>query len=300
MPQIQVPSADVISEPHTNVSTPSRRICFKEPGMGDELQPRLTRAPTPYPKDLQRYERSVNNMLRKNREAKSHSVNLNVDQNIPQIKEAKVMPMKPNIDVLSGEDSGDRANIVLENFDNCGPSHSEMTGMMSYRDSIVSSEGHHNEGDIVAEEMKKLPGPPPYHIAAIYSKNAQFFNNVTKNDVSEDMLEGGKLTSMDRPRHFIQDQPINILMPQPQHPHIYQHYMNDAHGYIAADTYGEQQEGRKKRESNWVFGNHKNPRILEVTLTPCCYVLGFTVKYNEMVCSKIHVFYSSVIVVSFF
>lgn len=258
--------------------------------MGDELPPRLTRAPTPYPKDLQRYERSVNNILRKHREMKSHSVNLNMDLNVPQIKEAKVTPMKSNVDVNSEH----RANIAMENFNSrSGPSNSELAGIISYRDSMVSSEEHHDDGDIVAEEMKKLPGPPPYHIAAIYSKNAQFFNNVTKNDTPEATLEGNKLTSIDKPRHFIQDQPTNILMPQPQHPHTYLqnvHYLND-HPYMENDTYSEQQEVRKKRESNWLFGNHKNPRILEVTLTPCCYVLGFTVKYNETVCTYCFSFY---------
>lgn len=281
-----------------NISTQSRRICFKEPGTIDELptRPRLTRAPTPYPKDLQRYERSVNNMLRKQREThKSHSINLNLDSNTRQIKEAKVTPMKANVDVSSSLDNEEEAVSGLENINKAsGPSSSvEPIGVRytSYQDQD-SVESSHNDGHVTIDEIKKskFPGPPPYHIAAIYSKNAHFFNNTVKSDISEDM-------PVDKPRHFIQDQPANILMPQPQHPPSFPgftlkqnvhkqnvRYSNDVRTYMENDVVqAEQQEMEKRRESNWLFGNHKNRRILEVTLTPCCYVLGFTVKYNETV-----------------
>lgn len=198
--------------------------------MNDELPPRLTRAPTPYPKDFQRYERSVNNMLRKNRELKSHNVNLNVDPSVPQIKEAKVTPMRASND----------------------------TPVEAGCKEMLPGNSDGNDEELPLEDVKKLNGPPPYHIAAVYSKNAQYFNNISSED--------GKVTPVDKPRHFIQDQPTNILMPQPQHPptNLYKY-------------------DRRKAESSWVFGAHKNPRILEISLTPCCYVLGFTVTYNDMV-----------------
>ncbi|KAF2881866.1 hypothetical protein ILUMI_24298 [Ignelater luminosus] len=36
-----------------------------------------------------------------------------------------------------------------------------------------------------------------------------------------------------------------------------------------------------KGNMNWVFGAHRNPKIIKVELTPCCYVLGFSVSHSE-------------------
>lgn len=38
-----------------------------------------------------------------------------------------------------------------------------------------------------------------------------------------------------------------------------------------------------KGNMNWVFGAHRNPKIIKVELTPCCYVLGFSVSHSEEV-----------------
>lgn len=296
LPQIQNTPVEIKSELSVSAVSPTRHICFKEPAVGDEPPPRLTRAPTPYPKDFQRYERSVNNILRKQRELKSHSIDLNLDVSVPQIKEAKVTPMKASIsnnEVVSEVTSKDNAIAQVENDNDSY----EMCCVAPCRNSLVSNdsnlkETYSNYGD-VSDETKK-PGPPPYYIAAIYSKNAQYFNNIISNDQYEDV----KNALVDKPKHFIQDQPTNILMPQPQHPSaknsVYQQnsfnpqnhnrsiYLNKNETYLD-NTSDERRLEKVKKESNWLFGAHKNARILEISLTPCCYVLGFTVKWNEMV-----------------
>lgn len=48
-----------------------RHICFKEANSANENFARLMRAPTPYPKDLQRYQRSATNILKRQKQVKS-------------------------------------------------------------------------------------------------------------------------------------------------------------------------------------------------------------------------------------
>lgn len=60
---------------------------------------------------------------------------------------------------------------------------------------------------IIASNTKPKQ-PPPYHIAAIYSRRAQYFIN-----------SADKSTIESEPKHFTQDQPLNILNPQPKHPY---------------------------------------------------------------------------------
>lgn len=210
------------------------------------------RAPTPYPKDLQRYQRSATNILKRQKQAKSTSENNQfTNTSLPQIREAVVMAttaVQPNAeDTLS-------TTAAVESV---SPT------------PVLQNQEHESERDGIAAEFVTLrqPGPPPYHVAALYSKNAQFFSNINKHDESE---------KNEPPRYFVQDQPRDILMPQPQHG-------------VPSNVFNEMQrmsgegDGQRKVDMPWMFGQHKNRRVMEFSLTPCCYVPGFSVSLGQTV-----------------
>lgn len=232
-----------------------RHICFKEANSSNENFARLMRAPTPYPKDLQRYQRSVTNILKRQKQAKTGVP----ESTVPQIREAVVMAtntLQPNTseDTLS-------TSVAIE----------------SLNPTPVSEQPSQNqEFDDIASEFVTLrqPGPPPYHVAAMYSKNAQFFSNINRQRDSE---------RNDSPRYFVQDQPRDILMPQPQHglpSTVLSEIQRSVNG---GGVVGNDDEGLRKMETPWMFGQHKNRRVMEFSLTPCCYVPGFSVSLGQTV-----------------
>lgn len=291
--------------PTENISLPKRHIAFTEPGIPREPLPRLTRAPTPYPKDFQRFQRSLNNQLRRNRDANSQILNLNLDAgqspSQSQIKEAVVTPMKNDIngdhlqhhfstqtDFISPPDNHppNYENDFL-NYNHNSNTNSAVndnnSDHYSYNDknSVNSLDGLDHDDKLSVDMQEKCmmvtaKQPPPYHIAAAYSKNAKYFNKV------EDYMED------DKPKKFTQDlQAQNIPVPQPVN------YSKKTDGLLQEinkridDHYANQ-----NYEKNYVvekqFAENLNnesrvPKNLTVVLTPCCYVLGFTVTYNESV-----------------
>lgn len=140
-----------------------------------------------------------------------------------------------------------------------------------------NQETENNDVDIASEFVTlRQPGPPPYHVAAMYSKNAQYFTNITKQEESE---------KNDPPRYFVQDQPRDILMPQPQHGQLPSTVLDEIQRSIANGSVSEDEGQFKCRKSDipWMFGQHKNRRVMEFSLTPCCYVPGFSVSLGQTV-----------------
>lgn len=230
-----------------------RHICFKEANSTNENFARLMRAPTPYPKDLQRYQRSATNILKRQKQAKGTTENNQfTNTSLPQIREAVVMAttaVQPN-----AEDTFSTTTTAA-------------VESVSPTPVLQNQENESERDDSVAEFVTlRQPGPPPYHVAALYSKNAQFFSNINKHDENE---------KNELPRYFVQDQPRDILMPQPQHG-VPSSVFNDIHRSGDVD-------GQRKIDMPWMFGQHKNRRVIEFSLTPCCYVPGFSVSLGQTV-----------------
>ncbi|XP_022915512.1 leucine-rich repeat-containing protein 1 [Onthophagus taurus] len=250
LPQIQQIREEKFLPPQ-NISVPKRHIAFSEPGIPKELPVRLTRAPTPYPKDFQRFQRSLNNQLKRNRETTG---------SIPQIKEAKVTPMKETGDVYDEEiDDNHHLKPVLDN-----QRHGFNTDITSLDGSDQSKGSLELQENLscVATQPKQ---PPPYHIAAAYSKNAKLFNN----------LEG---LSGDKPKNFTQELPqnVNVTQPTPYNKikaHVDEGFLKELNTRLMN---AEVQKNNINCESHQC-----NMKLLRVNLTPCCYVLGFSITYNE-------------------
>lgn len=62
-------------------------------------------------------------------------------------------------------------------------------------------------------------------------------------------------------------------MPQPQHARL---------PSTVLDEFSRREMGRRA-EVPWMFGQHKNRRVMEFSLTPCCYVPGFSVSLGQTV-----------------
>lgn len=291
LPQIQLPP-DVPKTIESSMPSTKRHICFNEQGLPPDQPTRLTRAPTPYPKDLQRYQRYLNNQLRRNREVITQ--NINSDQYISEIREAKVTPMKNEDEEhfhekSQGSKNKDNYNISPDNYvetqtnvyDNSDRLYdrSNLENNYNYnysneRYDTVDKSDNLSDGFVEFTDGKKCP--PPYHIAAAYSKNAHFFNNL-------DQING----SMDKPKNFTQELPKNISMPQPVH---YSKRINSDEKYIVDElnqrflnSPHDEEKVNHNQVSEDVQNRRKSPVLLHVDLTPCCYVLGFTVIYNENV-----------------
>lgn len=265
----------------TNMPSTKRHICFNEQGLPADQPARLTRAPTPYPKDLQRYQRYLNNQLRRNREVVPP--NVNSDQYISEIREAKVTPMKSDeeetyyFEKLQGNKDNDNYSAQLDKFSKNRANVYDNTDRICDRSKLEDSYSTDyatdryesidvSDGFIEFAEGKKRP--PPYHIAAAYSKNAHFFNNL-------DQVNG----SLDKQK--------NITLPQPAH---LNKRINSDEKYAVDEfsnsTYNEENINHKEPRQN-LQNRDKSPVLLHVDLTPCCYVLGFSVTYNENVSKNI-------------
>lgn len=127
--------------------------------------------------------------------------------------------------------------------------------------------------------------PPPYHIAAAYSKNAKFFNKIDNQLPSP----------VEKPVKFTQELKQNLCTPQPLNltrmkNEIEEVYLKQQIEDIKdVDVLGNHLNLQKyqmgNKEQNFVLEQEggKMPKLMRVVLTPCCYVLGFSVIYNEHV-----------------
>lgn len=92
LPQVEVP-LQVDDSPQLVVST-GKRIGFTEPTFSNDLPAKLNRIPTPHPKAFVKYQRTLENTLRRSQE--NVTQNLSVDP--VYVKEANIVPMKYTVD----------------------------------------------------------------------------------------------------------------------------------------------------------------------------------------------------------
>lgn len=337
LPQIHQIQENKISPPQ-NITVPKRHIAFTEPGIPKEPPIKLTRAPTPYPKDFQRFQRSLSNQLRKNRDGSSSGSNISSDPNIAHMKDAKLTPVKDQMDSITNPDDlyikntmygtynnmhqkiiqtndnhNTRKNLSIElekqytyahnsdnNLDNYCSNYNDKISIDSSDQSKISLELQ--ESCAIIQGPKE---PPPYHIAAAYSKNAKFFNRI------DDPLD--KNSPVEKPKNFTKELPQNISMPQPLHlskqkGEVDEHFLKELNKRLlnTSDQKNERKLINENRNddnfykatnyrcvgvncdyseanSNDIPNTHRVPKLVRVTLNPCCYVLGFTVTYNENV-----------------
>ncbi|KAJ8923742.1 hypothetical protein NQ315_010323 [Exocentrus adspersus] len=186
----------------------------------------LSRTPTPHHKELKRLRELLRNT----------QVPGNQAFNVSQIKEAKVTHIAGDVNVSQSSLNGHEGETleVLENM-----------------------------SDITRETTPKQP--PPYHIAAAYSKNAHLFvHNLSPP------------SPHDQPKQFSQQQPTNIHMPTPKLPDNRNQFVSidrsvpilhiaDNKVMKSASTSTEEDYNQTK-QVKWPFGKHRVCKVLEVEL----------------------------------
>lgn len=182
----------------------------------------LSRTPTPHHKELKRLREVLRGTQTTGKEIQKQC----------EIKEAKVTHISADMNTSQGS---------LNGYD------------------IDNSE---SLSDITGEINKTPPKePPPYHIAAAYSKNAHLF-----------AYSSGPPNPHDHPKQFSQRQPTNILMPTPKLP------SNRVVTINVDDTQGQQLDQKSiqstststedfsSAQAKWPFGKHKVCQVLEIEL----------------------------------
>ncbi|XP_028138950.1 leucine-rich repeat-containing protein 1 [Diabrotica virgifera virgifera] len=120
-----------------------------------------------------------------------------------------------------------------------------------------------NVSDIIREISKTPPKqPPPYHIAAVYSKNAHLFSQ------NQNMSPPSPL---DQPKQFSQQQPSNIHMPTPKLPNHRNHIpvlqiADTSNDLKDVNMMCEEDLNQSKQMVKWPFGKHKVCQVLEVEM----------------------------------
>ncbi|KAL1493474.1 hypothetical protein ABEB36_011519 [Hypothenemus hampei] len=172
----------------------------------------LSRTPTPHHKELRRLRDVWRNA----------QVPMNQNLNVSEIKEAKVT-------YISGDLS---------------PSQS----------SLIGQETSGKVGDVVEkpEEIKQPKQPPPYHIAAAYSKNAHLFAHSPP-------------SPHDRPKQFSQQQPANIHMPTPKMA-TRQQMENRNHKEEFKNDKLKITTEQSKESAQWPFGQQTVYKVIEVEM----------------------------------
>ncbi|KAH1029950.1 leucine-rich repeat-containing protein 1 isoform X2 [Dendroctonus ponderosae] len=185
----------------------------------------LSRTPTPHHKELKRLREVWRN---------THAP-VNQVLNVSEIKEAKVTHISGDLNTsqnsLNGHES--EPTDVLEN---------------------VLDKREHN----------KTPPkqPPPYHIAAAYSKNAHLFAHSPP-------------SPLDQPKQFSQQQPANIHMPTPKMAN--RHLLTESNNYIgipvdkkvamkSISTNTEEEMNGQSPENDWPFGHHTIFKVMEIEM----------------------------------
>lgn len=148
----------------------------------------LSRTPTPHHKELRR----LRNILRSSQPPDAHTAN------ISEIKEAKVtnisasdLLLVPTLNQHSLLNNKNRVDDVIDGGD------PEDVTISLYK-SIKGKQSPSSGGDTTPKQ------PPPYHIAAAYSKNAHLFAQICPP------------SPHDQPKQFSQQQPLNIHHPTPK------------------------------------------------------------------------------------
>ncbi|EFA10854.1 protein lap1 [Tribolium castaneum] len=160
----------------------------------------LSRTPTPHHKELRR----LRNILRGGEAPESQP------PNISEIKEAKVTHISGDLSVSQS--------------------------------SLLDKEPENSETAVVykAAKEEELPKqPPPYHIAAAYSKNAHLFAQICPP------------SPHDQPKQFSQQQPANIHHPTPK---------------LAKNREQMQEFYDEGKKPKWPFGAHQICKVIEVEL----------------------------------
>ncbi|KAJ8926903.1 hypothetical protein NQ314_020755 [Rhamnusium bicolor] len=188
----------------------------------------LSRTPTPHHKELKRLREILRN---------THIPGSQV-LNVSEIKEAKVTHISGDNNVSQASLNGHEETLeVLESL-----------------------------SDITRETNKTPPKqPPPYHIAAAYSKNAHLF-----------MHNLNPPSPHDQPKQFSQQQPTNIHMPTPKMPnHRHQLIPVDRHvpalqivddKIMRTTSTSTEEDFNQTKQVKWPFGKHKVCQVLEVEL----------------------------------
>lgn len=181
----------------------------------------LSRTPTPHHKELRR----LRQILRATDTPESQSAN------ISEIKEAKVTHISGDLTVsqsnLLDKDEPDIQNLQVVDALEV----SDRANIAIYK----SIKGKDSPSTIDAVPKQ----PPPYHIAAAYSKNAHLFSQVCPP------------SPHDQPKQFSQQQPSNIHHPTPK-------FANNKTDYYVA----QKPSGQHK----WPFGTHQVCQVIEVIL----------------------------------
>lgn len=169
---------DVSKHVANEIPSTGRRIGFKdEPHSIKDTLMRLNRIPTPHPKAFVKYQKILA-QSRKNAESGSQNIALQP----LHVKEASIVAMKPNNAEPEHKDI---------NHDTNGNRNSDTPSDLS-----IATD---NSGIYNLKVEQKPRQPPPYHIAATYSKSAHLF-------------------AQSEPQCFTQNQPTNIVMPKPMLP----------------------------------------------------------------------------------
>nr|XP_023017878.1 leucine-rich repeat-containing protein 1 [Leptinotarsa decemlineata] len=208
----------------TPITNQTTHITFKtdrtEPEVTDP-QLALSRTPTPHHKELKRLREILRN---------THISGKQV-LNVSEIKEAKVTNISGDLNVSQISLNGHEGTEIMESL-----------------------------SDIARETSKTPPKqPPPYHIAAAYSKNAHLFTH-NQSPISPP-------SPHDQPKQFSQQQPTNIHMPTPKLPNnrnyvpVLQIAEDKATKSTSTSTEEEFHRGKHVR---WPFGRHKVYQVLEV------------------------------------
>lgn len=122
--------------------------------------------------------------------------------------------------------------------------------------------------DDIMRETNRTPQkqPPPYHIAAVYSKNAHLFAQLTPPSLH------------DQPKQFSQQQPPNIHMPTPKLPNYRNNQLfvvNDMDNnptnltqFIDNDQTDDKSIDKlhQVKHVKWPFGQHQVYQVIEVEL----------------------------------
>ncbi|XP_066157945.1 leucine-rich repeat-containing protein 1 isoform X1 [Euwallacea fornicatus] len=238
----QVPLRE-ISVPLPHLSNQTSHISFNtertdaEPTENSNLS--LSRTPTPHHKELKRLREVWRN---------SH-VPVNQVLNVSEIKEAKVTHISADLNTsqtsLNGHES-EPPNVLENVLDKHDQSRIDILGNMQRHD------------------QNKTPPrqPPPYHIAAVYSKNAHLFANSPP-------------SPHDQPKQFSQQQPANIHMPTPKMANRHQLVESNNHGGTSNDnrkimksisTNTEEGLEGQGRETHWPFGKHAVLKVIDIEI----------------------------------
>lgn len=198
----QVPLPEAPHPVHLPIHTQNYHITFNMDNIPTEAS--LSRTPTPHHKELRR----LRNILRGGEPPEPQS------PSISEIKEAKVTH-------ISGDLSVSQSSLLDKDEDQ----------VEAVRETVIYK-------PVKEDEAPKQP--PPYHIAAAYSKNAHLFAQLCPP------------SPHDQPKQFSQQQPLNIHHPTPK--------LAKNREQIS-EFYDE-----NVKKPKWPFGSHQICKVIEVEL----------------------------------